>query len=417
MSLRRLVSTLVVIVAAAAAPAAAGNAAPALWITVGADAVPVAEDALRQARGGGAVAVETRGEVALLRVRPEELGPLSAALHQAFRRCPGFLAHDTRQAALASLRPDVLRRARRSAFGAYPIDNPGGAKALLNELSEPEIRQTIITLSSFTTRHQASPTGVAAAEWLRDTWRALAAGRADVAVELFPHPTLGGQPSVIATLQGASAPSQIVVMGAHLDSIRSGGAATVRAPGADDDASGVATITEVLRAAMVSGYRPARTVKFMAYAAEEIGLRGSQEIAAAHQAAGANVIGVLQLDMTNFKGSSADMALLTDFTNAPQNQFLERLIDTYVGVSRTTTACGYGCSDHAAWHNRGYPASMPFEAVFGQHNRQIHSVRDTLTRSLGNANHALKFAKLAAAYLAELSKGGPAPAQGDRAPE
>jgi leucyl aminopeptidase len=224
-----------------------------------------------------------------------------------------------------------------------------------------------------------------------------------VSVQLFNHAGWA-QPSVIATIQGTTLPSEIVVMGAHLDSINRSGGTT--APGADDDASGVATLTEVLRVAMLKGYRPSRTVKLMAYAAEEAGLRGSREIASSHRSSGANVVGVLQLDMTNFKGSSVDIVLLTDNTNAPQNQFVEQLVDTYVGVPRGTTQCGYGCSDHASWTNAGYPASMPFEALFGQHNTSIHTANDTLARSGGNANHALKFAKLAAAYLAETAKGG-----------
>jgi bacterial leucyl aminopeptidase len=401
----RLTSLAFVVLASAATmptPAAAGE--PPLWITVGRDAAPVVEQALRAGRGNEPVALEALGEVMLLRAAPGELPALSAALHEAFRRCPGFITHPTREAALASLREDLHLLATQAAAVEYTLDNPATVKALLNELQEPEIRQTIATLSGFTTRHHASISGQGAAEWLRDAWRAMAAGRGDVSVDFFTH-SVTSQPSVVATIQGASLPAEIVVVGGHLDSIVGGGLSGARSPGADDDASGVATLTEVLRAAMATGYRPARTVKFMAYAAEEIGLRGSQEIAGAHRSAGADVVGVLQLDMTNFKGSSADMALLTDFTNAPQNQFLERLIDTYVGASRTTTRCGYGCSDHASWHNAGYPASMPFEAVFGQHNRQIHTARDTLTRSFGTANHALKFARLAAAYVAELAKG------------
>ena len=51
------------------------------------------------------------------------------------------------------------------------------------------------------------------------------------------------------------------------------------APGADDDASGIATLTEVIRVALANGWKPKRTVKFMGYAAEEVGLRGSNAIA------------------------------------------------------------------------------------------------------------------------------------------
>jgi leucyl aminopeptidase len=102
--------------------------------------------------------------------------------------------------------------------------------------------------------------------------------------------------------------------------------------------------------------------------------------------------------------------VLTDasYTNAAQTQFVRDLIVAYMqplGYSYQNTTCGYGCSDHASWHTRGFVASMAFESVFGQHNQNLHKTTDTLAISGDNANHALKFAKLAAAYMAELAKG------------
>ena len=81
---------------------------------------------------------------------------------------------------------------------------------------------------------------------------------------------------MILTIQGTTFPSEVVVLGGHQDSIAGSNCTTSRSPGADDDASGIATLSEVIRAAMALGYQPERTVKFMAYAAEEVGLRGSQ---------------------------------------------------------------------------------------------------------------------------------------------
>ena len=113
----------------------------------------------------------------------------------------------------------------------------------------------------------------------------------------------------------------------------------------------------------------------------------------------------MQLDMTNFKGSTNDIYLITDNTNATQNAFVGSLVDTYVGLPRANTACGYACSDHASWTRAGFVASFPFEAQMGQHNPTIHSANDTLAQSGNNANHALKFARVATAYLGELAKG------------
>ena len=66
--------------------------------------------------------------------------------------------------------------------------------------------------------------------------------------------------------------------------------------------------------------------------------------------------------------------------------------------------CGYACSDHAAWYRTGVPASMPFEAAFADMNRTIHTRNDTLETSKNNADHAITFARLAAAYAIELAK-------------
>ena len=55
---------------------------------------------------------------------------------------------------------------------------------------------------------------------------------------------------------------------------------------------------------------------FMAYAAEEVGLRGSQDIANTYRSQGKNVVSVLQLDMTNHKGSAQDIVFITDYTDS-----------------------------------------------------------------------------------------------------
>jgi leucyl aminopeptidase len=256
------------------------------------------------------------------------------------------------------------------------------------------------------TRYYQSKTGAAASEWLRDRWRSFTTRR-DVTVELVDHGY--AQKSVILTIPGTTRAAEVVVLGGHLDSITMAGRAGV-APGADDDASGIATLTEVVRVLLAKDYHPARTIKVIAYAAEEVGLRGSLSIARDFQRRGVNVVGALQLDMTNYHGSDRDIWLIRDFTSAPQNAFLARLIDAYVGASWGYDACGYACSDHASWHRTGVPgtgvpASMPFEARFADSNRQIHTARDTLETSDANASHAIKFARLAAAYALELGKG------------
>jgi leucyl aminopeptidase len=108
--------------------------------------------------------------------------------------------------------------------------------------------------------------------------------------------------------------------------------------------------------------------------------------------------------MTAFQGDSTDIWLYTDFTNAAQNQFLANLVTAYLpSYSVGYDACGYGCSDHASWHNKGFIASFPFEASDATYNFQLHTPNDTIATFGGTANHALKFTRLALAWLVELA--------------
>ncbi len=370
------------------------------WITIGAD---TEEPVLAALRGAGWVqepsTLMKKNGVVALKVLESHLPRIGQVMHDKFNRCAGFLAHDSQQDAVKALETAGTAPVQQPV--TYTIDNPPTVNALMGEMAEVNIRNTISTLSSYNTRYYTSTTGVNAATWIKDTWTSLAAGRTDVSVATFTHPSWP-QPSVIMTIMGTTLPGEVVVIGGHLDSING---STGTAPGADDDASGIASITEIIRAAMAKGYRPARTVKFMGYAAEEVGLRGSQEIALWHKNNAVNVVGVLQLDMTNYRGSSVDVGLMTDFTNAAQNTFVTNLLDTYAIATWATSACGYGCSDHASWFNQGFPTSMPFESLMNQHNPTIHTVNDTLAQSAGTATHALKFSKLGAAFMAELAKG------------
>jgi leucyl aminopeptidase len=402
-SWNRCVLALATAAALATGPATAGP--DEVWITLGQKEAAHLSAALARAGRADALWLESEGEVVVARTRERDLALLSQIVHDELHRCGGFAYHPSRDDAFQAVaREAALVPAE--ALVDYTIDNGPVVQTLVAGMQEANVRATITSLAAFFTRYHTTQTGLDSANWIRNQWAGFAAGRPDVTVQLVTHPAATTpQPSVVLTIPGTTLPSEIVVLGAHQDSVNGG--ASGRAPGADDDASGVASLSEVIRVALANNYRPLRTVKFMAYAAEEVGLRGSADIAAQHRNANANVVGVLQLDMTNYKGNpSVDFALVTDRTNAAQNTFVGSLIDTYLGLPRVNTQCGYACSDHASWNTQGYAASFPHEAPLADSNPFIHTANDTLAQSGNNANHALKYAKLAGAYLAELAKGG-----------
>lgn len=392
--------------AVAASPGGTGGE---VWITLGGDAFAVASRAIDLASIGFPLTrVDEAGGVVLARLPAAGLETLGGEIHRELQRCGGFIVH----ASLAEARAALLRAApdsrAPSALG-FVIDQPQWVAAVAGAVDEAQILATITTLSTnFANRYHAHPSGTAAATWIRDLWATYAASRPEVTVELVTHTTTV-QRSVVLTIPGTTLASEVIVLGGHLDSIAPGtGNPNFLGPGADDDASGIATLSEVVRVALAAGFHPQRTVQFMAYAAEEVGLRGSEAISASYLAAGTDVVAVLQQDMTGYHGSTEDIAFISDFTNAELNAFLVDLLAAYQpALTSTTTACGYACSDHAPWHNRGFPAAFAFEAKMFEDNPFIHTTSDTVATLGGSAAHAAKFARLAAAFMVEAGVDGP----------
>ncbi|MEI2431014.1 M20/M25/M40 family metallo-hydrolase [Lysobacter yananisis] len=354
-------------------------------------------------------------------LKTHQLPDLIRHVHENEKRCGGYFAFDSRREAEDFVKADRSREAIETLFATYTVDNQATVNPWLSQVSEANIRGTINHLSTqYPNRYYASTHGRTSATWIKDTWLALANGRSDVSAELYTGCTnCSTQPSAILTIQGSELPNEVVVLGAHLDSISSSGSGdAMNAPGADDDASGIATLTEVLRVALASGYKPKRTIKFMGYAAEEVGLRGSKAIATDFKNRGVNVVGVLQLDMTNYRNGGANpVRLVTDYSNSALQQFLRDLHATYLGGTLGSYTCGYGCSDHASWTSSGFPAAIYFESGTsgGGYSPYIHSPSDTLANMGNSAANSVPFAKLGLAFVGELGKtagSGPGPGPG-----
>lgn len=371
------------------------------FVTVGSDALTKLNKSFKSK------SFESNNGVSILEIDSSEIESLSHFMHEEFHRCGGFVTHDSLDDARNSLANlDKALSVTKAQLDSYTIDQQDVVHEMLKGVNEFSIRSVISKLESFHNRYYKADSGVESSTWIKDHWQSIISNRSDAKVELFKHRNWP-QPSVILTIEGSEAPDEIIVIGGHADSIAGYfGGANARAPGADDNASGVATFTEVLRVLIENNFKPKRTIQFMAYAAEEVGLLGSKDIANKYKSEGKEVVGVLQLDMTNFHGSkrsNIDIALMNDFTNAAQNEFVGKIIDTYVQLPWAYSKCGYGCSDHASWTAKGYPASIPFESTMKDMNKNIHTARDLLDNSGGNAFHAEKFAKIALAYAIEMA--------------
>lgn len=329
-------------------------------------------------------------------------------LHGKFAHGHGYVFRNSKENALQSLQE---KPSQKKASFNYTISEQAFITTALNDVDVKEIEKTILMLEGFKTRYHTRQEANDAVLKLKEVWEKMIAdaGRTDVAVRIVGHVNTPMK-SLILTFNGIEKKDEFVIIGGHADSTVGWNANQTFAPGADDNASGIATITEVLRVLLKNNFKPQRTTEIMAYAAEEIGLVGSKEIAQKYASENKNVIGYVQFDMTNYKGSTKDVILMTDtYCDANLNSFLMKLMDEYnkTGLHQftyDTSKCGYGCSDHASWSENGYAATLPFESKMGEDNPNIHTTGDTYAFMGSTSTHAAKFTKLGIEYVVEAAK-------------
>ncbi|MCA1416660.1 MULTISPECIES: M20/M25/M40 family metallo-hydrolase [Bradyrhizobium] len=346
-------------------------------------------------------------------IAEKDLDRFSNWMRSACPRCGGFTVHASREAALKEVdNPAYKPGFRYLAPLPETLDQQSAVRRALERVKGDKILNTITMLQGFGTRHFETSKGQEAAEFVRREWESMGQERPDFTVALFSHGWV--QNSVIGTIRGASRPDEVVVIGAHIDSInwKNKDNPKENAPGADDDASGVAVVTEALRVLMETGFKPQRTIKFMAYSAEEVGLRGSAEIADryAAESKGQKVIAALQFDMTGFNSGrdTRDIYLVNQYTSPELNGFLTKLLKEYNhsgahAITHGETKGCYACSDHASWTRNGIRAAWPFEAPLKESNPYIHTSEDVVSKL--DATKAARFAKLAIEFLIETAKG------------
>ena len=159
------------------------------------------------------------------------------------------------------------------------------------------------------------------------------------------------------------------------------------APGADDNASGMAATLACARYLANWNGRLVHTVRFCFFHAEEQGMVGSQAYAAMLKASGAPVKAAVLTDMIAYNGDAANLfeihAGYTDPALRDLNvPIAETIADCAAGIGglepaqiysgtigtsgadRTVCDGAINRSDHASLHQQGYPAVVVSEDYF-----------------------------------------------------
>ena len=172
-----------------------------------------------------------------------------------------------------------------------PLEQPS-LHALASAPSEAELRATIEKLISFGTRSTLSDTksdtrGIGAARrWVKSRFEAISHDCGGCIEVVTPSQMFTGKRipqstevmDVVAIKRGSGDPKRVIVMTGHLDSrVTDVMNATSDAPGANDDASGVAALVEAAR--LLSKQDNSATLVFAALSGEEQGLYGGKVLA------------------------------------------------------------------------------------------------------------------------------------------
>lgn len=195
--------------------------------------------------------------------------------------------------------------------GAAPLPSPDARlRAIIQPVSQRQLRHTIETLVSFGTRHtlssQTDPKrGIGAAlNWAESEFSRYSAACENCLTVQRTSETFSGDrlpaptkiTDVFAIQRGTERPNDVVIIQGHIDSrVSDPMNATSDAPGANDDGSGTAAVLEAAR--VLSKHKFPGTIVYATLMGEEQGLYGGKTLANYAKQQGWNVVAVLNNDI------------------------------------------------------------------------------------------------------------------------
>lgn len=283
-------------------------------------------------------------------------------------------------------------------------------RALMDSVSTDSIEATITHLCSYYTRRCDSRFIYDVQDWLYDRFLGLGLDtvvKHDFKLNKPGFPEETGD-NILAIQWGTKTPEEFVVCGAHYDSWNDDGSDpdTIRSPGADDNATGVAGIWETAR--LLSKYKFDRTIIYANWCAEEIGLLGSEAYAKECAENQMDIVGYFNMDMNGYLSEGSDIHMHVVYVNQDSllaNMFFDVCHVYFPDMFVCQNWMPYGDSDFSSFNRSGYPALHPFEDVNAS-SPFIHTRLDVLGVSVNNLEQSRRFAQInlgAVAHLAGLN--------------
>jgi len=235
---------------------------------------------------------------------------------------------------------------------SYPSDT------LANLIVEDSLYSYDTRLEAFRTRYIHTDSIIAARDWIVAKFQEF--GYAEVYYDIFYY---NGTPchNVICVKPGTAEPDKVIVIGGHYDSINSQTNPMIFAPGADDNGSGTAATLELAR--ILSLVETRKTVIFIAFSAEEVGLIGSNYAASNLYYDGTDIECMLNFDMVAYTNDATDDVIVY---SGPFRGYAQAVMDAYTRLGELVPVYGGSAqnSDHASFVNYGFHAAYIEEGDF-----------------------------------------------------
>ena len=277
-------------------------------------------------------------------------------------------------------------------------------REMLNQVNMDSLEATVQHLQDYNSRIWNSENAFAASDWIAGRMEALGL---EVEQQPFNANTWMGSgqaaPNVIGIQRGTLYPDTYVVCGSHFDSFSyeamyGGGTA----PGADDNATGVASVLESAR--IMTQYEFEYSIIYCAYGCEEMGLYGSEAYASRCQEQGLDIIGYFNNDMNGYLyGDQIHIDCIYPNSVEPIGTYYMNVGEVYYPeVPIRHVNFTQGDSDHTSFNNHGYMGIYPFED-YQNHSPYIHTPNDIIGTSVTSFEMSQQFCQMNIACLAEIA--------------
>ena len=277
-------------------------------------------------------------------------------------------------------------------------------REMLNQVNMDSLEATVQHLQDYNSRIWNSENAFAASDWIAGRMEALGL---EVEQQPFNANTWMGSgqaaPNVIGIQRGTLYPDTYVVCGSHFDSFSyeamyGGGTA----PGADDNATGVASVLESAR--IMTQYEFEYSIIYCAYGCEEMGLYGSEAYASRCQEQGMDIIGYFNNDMNGYLyGDQIHIDCIYPNSVEPIGTYYMNVGEVYYPeVPIRHVNFTQGDSDHTSFNNHGYMGIYPFED-YQNHSPYIHTPNDIIGTSVTSFEMSQQFCQMNIACLAEIA--------------